>query len=60
MRLTALTIIIAAIAYASTLDYSTAKDTQQRYCKMVELHQDTNGEHGWPDYQNTYGESCNG
>jgi len=60
MRLIALTITLAAVAYATTADYSAAQATQQRYCNMVDLHQDTNGEHGWPDYQNNYSEVCNG
>jgi len=58
--LLALIAILATVTYASTADYSTAQGTQQRYCKMVELHQDTRGEHGWPDYKNAYEESCNG
>ncbi len=31
---------------------------QKRYCEMVELFISSKGENGWPDYENTYAESC--
>lgn len=31
---------------------------QRQYCEMVELFISSNGENGWPDYKNTYAESC--
>ena len=29
------------------------------YCEMVKIHIDSNGENGWPDYNNNYKELCN-
>lgn len=31
---------------------------REEYCKMVRIHQDTNGRHGWPDYQGAYESQC--
>lgn len=31
---------------------------QSLYCEMTQLHDQTNGQHGWPDYKNLKGEGC--
>lgn len=28
------------------------------YCEMVQLHKQTNGHYGWPDYRGNAGEVC--
>ena len=30
----------------------------ERYCKMVDLYRQTDGEQGWPDYDRKYNEVC--
>ena len=32
---------------------------QDRYCEMVDIFIESDGEFGWPDYEESYGESCN-
>lgn len=31
---------------------------QEMYCEMVELYVESNGEYGWPDYQQNYKGVC--
>lgn len=28
------------------------------YCEMVEMHIESQGENGWPDYKGNYSEAC--
>lgn len=30
---------------------STEKSEQEHYCEMVEIHQDSNGQYGWPPFK---------
>lgn len=30
----------------------------ENYCEMVELFKSSNGENGWPDYKDIYGNEC--
>jgi len=58
--LAALIGLVGAITYASlsNIDAHQADQDFAFYCKMVEIWEDTNGEHGWPDYRELKGE-CN-
>jgi|APGre2960657404_1045060.scaffolds.fasta_scaffold28867_3 hypothetical protein len=31
---------------------------EKLHCEMVQIWNETNGEYGWPDYNNTAGSSC--
>jgi len=33
--------------------------TDSNYCEMVEMHIESQGENGWPDYKGSYSEACN-
>lgn len=43
---------------AAFSDLETDQKTQDLYCEMVEIHKDTGGEYGWPDYNQNYDEVC--
>lgn len=60
MRNNALLLSAALLALGLALTLGDNKpDTseQQLHCEMVQLYTETNGEYGWPDYNNTAG-SC--
>lgn len=60
MKLLAL-ILAAAAVYLTYMDASQGNDLvnqQTRYCDMVRLYQDTNGQSGWPDYNGNAKEVC--
>ena len=35
-------------------DYEDHKQTEAHYCDMVQMHRDSGGENGWPDYKGIY------
>ncbi len=49
-------LVLAGIA--GQADYEDAVLQEQAYCSNVELYFDTNGEQGWPDYNENYDEMC--
>lgn len=57
-------LFILAFTASATLTYLDAKQSdelvmhQARYCKMVQLYKDSNGENGWPDYNENAAEVC--
>lgn len=54
-------ILAGAAIYLTYLDASQGNDLvnqQARYCKMVKLHQETDGKNGWPDYNGNAKEVC--
>lgn len=57
-------LLILTVAASVTLTFLDAEQSnelamqQTRYCKMVQLYQDTNGENGWPDYNENAAEVC--
>jgi len=52
--------VICVWAIASDGDYEAELRNQQHYCEMVNLHIESDGENGWPDYRGYYWEVCNG
>jgi len=52
-----LAICLAIAGYISN-DLTSTSGEQVRYCEMVSAWQETNGEHGWPDYNGNYDEVC--
>ena len=54
-----LTLSLMALAFTYTVDQAAMDKQQSHYCEMVELHQSSGGELGWPDFKETYEESCN-
>jgi len=46
--------LISSILLASASDSQLEQDSEQNYCEMVALYQQSNGDLGWPDYKNTY------
>ena len=53
---TALFLLLAGIA--GQADYEDAVLQEQAYCANVELYRATEGEKGWPDYNENYNEIC--
>jgi len=51
---------ICAIITLVTLSVGTDEPTaeQQNYCEMVDIWNDTQGEYGWPDYNDNFNEVC--
>jgi len=35
-------------------DYEDHKQMEAHYCDMVQMHKDSGGENGWPDYKGIY------
>ena len=35
-------------------DYEDHKQMEAHYCDMVQMHRDSGGENGWPDYKGIY------
>ena len=35
-------------------DYEDHKQIEAHYCDMVQMHRDSGGENGWPDYKGIY------
>lgn len=50
--------VILLLGAVGSLDAQDADNRQALYCSMVETYQNTNGEHGWPDYNGNAKEVC--
>jgi hypothetical protein len=50
--------LIGSILLVSANDSEIQQDADQNYCEMVTLYQQSNGDLGWPDYQNTFEKGC--
>ena len=50
--------LLGAILLLSVSDSEIQEDADQNYCEMVTLYQQSNGDLGWPDYQNTFEKGC--
>ena len=48
----AIVALIALLGLAGGGDYTEELNEQAHYCKMINLHKISNGELGWPDYEN--------
>lgn len=46
--------LISSILLVSASDSQLEQDSEQNYCEMVGLYQQSNGDLGWPDYKNNY------
>jgi len=44
--------ILALMGIAGDDDYQEELNEQAHYCKMIHLHKISNGDSGWPDYEN--------
>lgn len=44
--------------YLTAPEQSEPERQAEQYCDMVEAWHDTNGEHGWPDYNENFDEVC--
>lgn len=54
--------VVCAAAYVA-IDRTMGDDLgelQGKYCAMVQIYKETNGERGWPDYNGDAAEVCNG
>ena len=51
-------LFIIAIAFTATEDKKSEQYQEQEYCSMVELHQKTKGDQGWPDFKHIYKDRC--
>lgn len=54
MKVLLIATLLGSILLASTSDSDIEQDTEQNYCEMVALYEQSNGDLGWPDYKNTY------
>ena len=54
MKVLLIATLLGSILLASTCDSDIEQDTEQNYCEMVALYEQSNGDLGWPDYKNTY------
>jgi hypothetical protein len=52
-----LAITLGLVAWLCNTDEPTAE--QHNYCEMVDIWNDTEGEYGWPDYNDNFDEVCN-
>lgn len=50
--------ISLSVAVIGFLDYSDHEASVSRYCEMVEDYQRSEGESGWPDFNENYDEVC--
>jgi len=55
----AVIILILGLGVVSTMDYVAEERRAQLHCDMVEMFEKSNGQVGWPDYNNT-AEMCDG
>ena len=44
-------LFIGSLALVGTGDYEEAKASHYRYCEMVQIWNETNGDAGWPPYK---------
>jgi hypothetical protein len=63
MKSKLLGILLAGAAFVAfglvgSMDYEDALAEQEHYCEMVKQNLDTNGEQGWPDYNENYSQGC--
>lgn len=54
MKVLLIATLLGSILLASASDSDIEQDTEQNYCEMVALYEQSNGDLGWPDYKNTY------
>lgn len=54
MKVLLIATLLGSILLASASDSDLEQDTEQNYCEMVALYEQSNGDLGWPDYKNTY------
>ncbi|USL90023.1 hypothetical protein [Vibrio phage vB_VpaS_CHI] len=50
-----ISLIMLAVGQMETQDEAMALEN---YCQMVELYKQSDGEHGWPDYDGIYESDC--
>ena len=53
------TLFLLAACVVSTMDYEAEERQAQLHCDMVKIFIESDGEYGWPDYNNT-AEACDG
>jgi len=51
-----LTVLVLSISRSS---FDDEIDNNEHYCEMVKIFKDSDGENGWPDYNDNYGVICN-
>ena len=54
----ALVLVVVAFGVAGNADVENEKAEVSQYCEMVKLGIDSNGEYGWPDYDDKYKTEC--
>ena len=52
--------IVGALCTIGHLNAQSQDADDQRYCEMVKIYKQTNGENGWPDFRETYKHQCAG
>jgi hypothetical protein len=51
-------LLAIGMIWVSQQDFESAEQEFKFYCEMIDLHEKTDGEQGWPDYENLK-KSCN-
>lgn len=59
MKLAYLIAGIVALGVVGQMDFEDAIASENHYCEMVTLYKESNGQYGWPDYEDNYDEICN-
>lgn len=60
-KLTAILIVICIVfimMFVGSVEEQDEAMALENYCQMVELYKQTDGENGWPDYDNIYESDC--
>ena len=51
-------LVLGVVMWSSDCADKELQTQQSTYCEMVEIYNASGGANGWPDYKNTYEESC--
>lgn len=54
----AIMVILSVIVLMMFFGVEDRPVTDNNYCEMVEMHIESQGENGWPDYKGNYSEAC--
>jgi|FLMP01.1.fsa_nt_emb hypothetical protein len=49
---------VICLGLVGSIDFDEATKEEATYCRMVDMHNDSNGVNGWPDYNRNYKEIC--
>ena len=53
-----LSFTLIVLAFVGAFERQDVERQAERYCKMVDLYRQTDGDQGWPNYSKNYDEVC--